>query len=224
MTAADIFARRVTVFVGEFGSGKSELAVNCAVDLAAAGQAAVLADMDVVKPFYRSRDAAVELERRGVTLVLPPARFRQADLPVLPQGMPFLLTADRRRLVVDVGGGESAVAMAQFAARIVAADDFDVVLVVNSRRPFTATVADAVRMAGQISAVSRLPLTGVVANGHLIGHTSLEVVEEGRRLAGEVADRLGVPLVATAVWRTLAGSVADQERIWPIDRYILYYG
>ena len=61
----------VVVVVGHYGVGKTNFALNLALDAAAAGRAVTLADMDVVNPYFRSSEYAAVLDAAGVRLVAP---------------------------------------------------------------------------------------------------------------------------------------------------------
>ncbi len=190
--------RRVTVFVGHFGSGKTEIALNVALDIAARGEMVTLADLDVVKPYFRSRAARDLLAAGGVQLLAPGGENVFADLPIIVPQIRSGLRESGRRLVLDVGGDDIGARVLGSLSDVVPKAETDCLLVLNFSRPATPDVATAVAMIRDIETVGRLPVTGVVSNTHLLGETTPAIVEEGWRLAAETADRVGVPVVAVA--------------------------
>ncbi len=202
-----MFDRRVTVLVGHFGSGKTEIAVNGVLAMAARGERPALVDLDVVKPYFRSRAARDLLAAAGVDLVAPDEENLQADLPIIVPQVRAVCGDPNRRVVIDAGGDDTG-ARALGSIRDVLAPlgvGFDLVL--NFRRPFTPDVDAAVVMAREIEAAARLAVTGVISNTHLMGQTTPEVVREGFQLARETALRLGVPVLAVCVEESMRAAL-----------------
>jgi Mrp family chromosome partitioning ATPase len=195
-----MFDRRVTILVGHFGSGKTEIAVSGVLDLAARGESAALVDLDVVKPYFRSRASREFLAEAGVRLVAPEGEDRFADLPILvPQVRAVLDPATGLKVVMDAGGDDTGARIVGSLSDRIRPDETDVLLVLNFRRPFTEDARSAVEMASDISAAARIPFTGVVSNTHLMDETTPEVIEEGYTLARETATLLRLPVVGVTV-------------------------
>ncbi len=213
-----MFRKRVTVFVGHFGSGKTEIALNGALDLAAAGHRVTLADLDVVKPYFRSRSARAMLFENGVELLAPTGANVHADLPIIvPQIRSHLRDGDRQ-LIMDVGGDDVGARVLGSLADVVPVDDTDCLLVLNFRRPSTPDPERAVAMIREIEAVGRLAVTGLVSNTHLMGETTAGVVLEGYRMAVETSVAVDVPLVAVTVLGQHAFELDDGELQCPLVR------
>lgn len=207
-----MFDRRVTVVVGPYGSGKSEIALNGALALARTdGGRVALLDLDLVKPFLRARSARERLRDQGVEVVAPTGDTAFADLPILLPQVRGLLRDPGVRVVADVGGDEAGSRVLGSLADVLPETDSDLLLVLNFRRPFVETVEQAVAMGRGIEAASRRRLTGVVSNTHLKQETTPEVVREGYELAVRAAARLGVPVVAVAADETLAARLDPGE-------------
>ncbi|HOU54090.1 MAG TPA: hypothetical protein PLQ97_09200 [Myxococcota bacterium] len=194
-----MFRKSLTILVGHFGSGKTEVAVNAAMGMARDGERVALADLDVVKPYFRSREAADALARVGVDLVAPEGDLATADLPILLPRVRGLCTGFSGRVVMDVGGDENGARILGALSDLLQMADHDLILVVNFRRPFTPDPESAVAMAREIEQVSRLRMTGVFSNTHLMDRTTREVVEEGLQMARRTAGMLGVPVVGVGV-------------------------
>jgi hypothetical protein len=219
-TALDALKAPVTVLVGHFGAGKTELAVNLALGFAERGDKVSLVDADLVKPYFRSRLLRDELAEHGVELVAPHGDQFYADLPILvPEfaGAVGQAEAGLRRVVVDAGG-------ADVGARVLGAVGglrnpalTDVLFVVNGNRPFAEDVPSIVKMLREVEQASKLRVNGLVANTHLMHETTPEVLAVGLELADAVSRELNLPVrfwaateeMAVDTWRGVDG------RNWP---------
>jgi energy-coupling factor transporter ATP-binding protein EcfA2 len=200
-----MFDSRITILVGHFGSGKTELAVHGARILAQAGVPVSLVDLDVVKPYFRSRSSGDFLVEAGVELVAPSGEFLYADLPIILPRVRSICRDHSRRVIMDVGGDDTGARVLGSLEDVLEGQSADLLLVLNFRRPFTPDVDGALAMAAEIQAASRRMVTGIVSNTHLMGETTAEVVLDGLALARSTAQRLGVPVRALAVEEGLAG-------------------
>jgi hypothetical protein len=219
-----MFGRRVTLFVGHFGSGKTEIALNYALDLAATGERVSVVDLDVVKPYFRSRSAKALLDEAGVELVAPEGENRHADLPIIVPQIRSLLRESDGKVIMDVGGDDTGARVLGSLADVVDDRETHSLLVLNFRRPSTQSVDEAVEMVRRIESVSRIRITGVISNTHLMNETTVELIEEGYRLAEEATGRLEIPLLAVAVQEQHCGSIEDLDldcRILALRRIIL---
>jgi hypothetical protein len=199
-----VFGKRVTIVVGHFGSGKTEIAVNGALKLAADGIQVALVDLDIVKPYFRSRVTRALMAEHGVALIVPGGENIHADLPIIVPQIRTMLRDPARKVLFDVGGDDTGARALGSLADVVPHQETDHLLVLNFRRPFTETVEAAVLMVREIEAAARLPITGVISNTHLMGETTAEIVTDGYWLARATAERVGVPVVAVAVESGLA--------------------
>ncbi len=216
---------RLVMIAGNFGSGKTEVSVNFALHLAAAGHRVQIADLDLVNPYFRCREAADLMTRHAIRVVVPPGAQVWADLPIiLPEIRGMLHPPDDTLTLFDVGGDDvGARALAAFRPAMGDAP-YELWQVVNSKRPFTSTVDGCLTMRRALESASRFSVTGLVANSHLIDETTPEVVVEGWRLACEVSRETGLPVRAVAVMADLAGAEALDEIDAPIlwlERYML---
>ncbi len=199
-----MFDKRVTVLVGHFGSGKTEIALNLAMDLASRGLPVTMADLDVVKPYFRTRSARGLLTESGIELLAPDGSNLHADLPIIvPQIRSHLRRSDRK-LIIDVGGDDVGARVLGSLSDVVPVAETECFLVVNFRRPSTPDPRSAAAMVRQIEAVGRLPVTGLISNTHLLDETTLEIVVEGLQSARKTAELLDIPVVAAAASEVLA--------------------
>ena len=132
--------KRITVFSGHYGSGKTNVALSVALGLARSGQSVTVADLDIVNPYFRTKDSARELEKAGIELICSDYANTNVDIPALPQSM-YAITDDRsRKVVVDLGGDDrGALALGRLAPAILEENDFDLFAVINMFRPLKKT-------------------------------------------------------------------------------------
>jgi hypothetical protein len=215
-TAFDALKAPVTVLVGHFGSGKSEIAVNLAFGWRGRGEAVTVVDLDVVKPYFRSRLLREEMQARGITLVVPQDDRFYADLPiVVPEvrGAVGRAMAGEGRAILDVGGADVG---SRVLGSIAGLDDpsrAEVVFIVNGNRPFAESPEAVIRMLREVEAASRLRVTGLAANTHLINETTAGTVAAGLTLAEAVSRGTGLPV---QFWAALAHLVVDPAEVSPL--------
>jgi RecA/RadA recombinase len=182
-------------FVGAYGSGKTEVAVNYASQVAAAGHTVAIADLDIVNPYFRCREATEALEERGIQVIIPRGANRYGELPIMLPEVRGLLSREGQVSVLDVGGDDvGARALSHLASDFPLPGRYELLQVINQKRPFTDSVKGCVQMRAQMEGSSRLFITGLVANNHLIEETTPEVVLEGYDFTREVAAEMDLPL------------------------------
>jgi len=216
--------RRVNVFAGGFGSGKTEVAVNFALHLAEAGKEVRIADLDIVNPYFRSREARSLLRRHGVEVLAPGDELAGADLPIIQPEVKSELDSGQGFLVVDLGGDPVGARVMASLATGVAAAELTVFMVLNSRRPFTRDVAGAARLMLALEQSAQVPVTDLVVNSHLIDETTAAVIAEGIELAEAVSRATGRRVAFVAIERTMLSrfdAAACQYPVMVMDRHML---
>jgi len=206
-SALDALTRPVTILVGHFGSGKTEIAVNLAFGLRNRGAEVTLVDLDLVKPYFRCRLVKDDLEIRGIRLVAPRGDRFYADLPILvPEARTAAVDGSdgNRRVIFDVGGNDLGARVLGSFAGLVDRSATDLLFVVNANRPFAEDPPSLRRMLCEVQAAAGLDVTGLVANTHLMHETTLETVVAGIRVAQELEATTGIPLRFCAVLADLA--------------------
>lgn len=196
--------KRITVFSGHYGSGKTNVALSVALGLARSGQSVTVADLDIVNPYFRTKDSARELEKAGIELICSDYANTNVDIPALPQSM-YAITDDRsRKVVVDLGGDDrGALALGRLAPAILEENDFDLFAVINMFRPLTKTAEETVGVMKEIEAASGLRFTGLINNSNLGEETTPETVLSSLPYAEETARLTGLPIVMTTVEKEL---------------------
>jgi hypothetical protein len=212
-------------FVGNYGSGKTEVVVNYTIQVARAGNKVAIADLDIVNPYFRCREATEQMEAYGIHVVAPRGAHHAADLPIMLPEIRGLLSQPDQISVLDVGGDDvGARALSHLAGDFPAPGGYLLLQVINRSRPFTDTVDGCLRMRSMIESSSRLAVTGLVSNTHLIEETTADIVREGVEFALEVAVRAGLPLELVVVPNWLLDQIdihAFDVPVLVIDRLML---
>ena len=223
-------AKRVTLFAGHYGSGKTNIALNYARALKRAGADVTLADLDIVNPYFRTKDSAAALREEGIGLVVSEFANSNVDFPALPKEIyslvaPSASRAPRRFVVMDIGGDDrGALALGRYVPDIKAEGDYEMLAVVNASRPLTRTAADAVEVLREIEAACRLPFAGIVNNTNLGQQTTAADVLASLPYADEVAARMGLPVRLTCAAAPVAAELGEKVRnLFPLDIQKLYY-
>ena len=190
--------KRITLFCGHYGSGKTNIAVNYALKLKADGLDVALADLDIVNPYFRSKDSTAELEKAGVRVIALPFANSSVDLPALPSQAYSLVQNHSVYAVLDIGGDDrGAYALGRFVPYILEENDYEMVYVVNFFRPLTQTVDQAIEVMGEIESACGLKFSAVINNSNLGAESTAEIVRSTSEKAEELCRRTGLPLFAT---------------------------
>ena len=170
-------AKRLTLFAGHYGSGKTNIAVNYAFKLAREGKSVCIADLDIVNPYFRTKDSEDELKAMGIRLVSPQFANTNVDLPALPAESYRLVQDKSTYGIMDIGGDDrGAYALGRFVNAIKAENDYRMAFVVNCYRPLTSTVDDTIEIMKEIEAACNLKFTCIVNNSNLGEETTAQTV------------------------------------------------
>ncbi len=204
--------KRVTLFCGHYGSGKTNIAVNFALHLRKVGHPVAIADIDVVNPYFRTKDSQRELEAAGVEVIALPFANTSVDLPSLPQEVYGLVQRRDKKVVMDIGGDDrGAYALGRYRPYILEENDFDNLFVVNFFRPLTRTAEEAYEVFREVEAAAGIPFTGIVNNSNIGPETKISDVINTKALAEELSKLSGVPVVMTTVEKSLCEEAEDED-------------
>ena len=215
--AGAISPHRLLIVTGHFGTGKTEFSVNLALALARAGEKVMLADLDIVNPYFRSRERRAVLESAGVRLITSSQDSENADMPSLPAEILTVLEDRSYRGLLDIGGDpDGARVLARYQPKITA-EDYQLIFVSNANRPEVRTAEDAISYLRCIEEVTGLTCGGIVNNTHLCGETTAEEILRGAELARDISEKTGIPVLChTAEERLIPELTALEEPIFPI--------
>lgn len=200
----------VVAITGNYGSGKTEVAVNWALWLQREGFEITIVDLDIVNPYFRCREAQQQMREAGIRVIAPEGEMHHAELPIILPEIRGVIAKPQGITILDVGGDD-------VGARVLSglSDAFpahEMLQVVNQRRPFTDTVEGCLKIQSEIEAASRLRVTGLISNAHLMDETDESVIVEGAAFAQEVSSVKGQELRFVTAERRLAERL-DVERI-----------
>lgn len=197
------------IVIGAYGSGKSEYSIQLARELKASGMDVVLADLDVVNPYFRSRDVRESFAAIGIDVIAPEGHFMHADLPMISPRIKGAIENPARTVILDVGGDPAGCrALGRFVDPITARG-YQMLFVVNTMRPFTASAEEIITMKDGLEFSSKLRITHLVCNTNLMEHTDTAIVEKGIGIVQTAAELCGLPFETYLVLDEYAGIVPD---------------
>ncbi len=217
---------RVFLFAGHYGSGKTNIAVNFALHLRNLGKRVAVADLDIVNPYFRTKDSERELREAGIDLICSEYANTNLDIPALPQETYRLVTRDDSYAVFDVGGDDrGALALGRYVPFIKEEGRYDMYFVVNFARPLTPNAEEAITIMHEIEQAADLRFTGVVNNTNIGNETTKETVCSSLSEAKRLSELTGLPLVMTTIEQSLAESFTEKEipDIFPIRLQPKYF-
>ena len=213
--------KRIQIITGHYGSGKTEYAVNLALQLAGTGRKTALADLDIVNPYFRSYEQAGRLEAAGIRVIVTSCGG-VADIPALNPEVLSVFQDPSWTGVLDIGGDPIGAGVLAGCAPPLRREEFDLLYVLNANRPETRDLDRALAYMRGIEAECRQKVTGIVNNTHLCGETTPDESRKGAALAAQLSRQTGLPVVCHAVERRFLPQVRDQliEPILPMDLYM----
>lgn len=215
-----MFDKRITLFMGHYGSGKTFISVNYAVALARMGKKVSIYDLDIVNPYFRTIDAKKTLEKENVELVVSPYAQTNVDLPAMNAKAYQMLDDKTRYAVADIGGDDrGALALGRFYEKIQEENNYDSLFVINKYRPETRDLEGAMEIMQEIEFASKIKFTGIVSNANLGKETTVDTILSGVEFAKELASKINLPLKFTGVLGQLASDekIKKIKNILPID-------
>ena len=202
--------KRLTLFAGHYGSGKTNIAVNYAIRLAREGKKVLIADLDIVNPYFRTKDSEAELTREGIELISPQFANSNVDLPALPAESYRLIQDKSVFGIMDIGGDDrGAYALGRFVPSIKAEDDYRMAFVVNCYRPLTSTPEEALEIMREIEEACGLKFNCIVNNSNLGEETVPRVVLDSLEYIEKLCRISGLPLWMHTAEASVAGELSD---------------
>lgn len=188
--------KRVAVLIGNFGSGKTEIALNLVFE-GAKHHKTVLVDLDVINPYFRSAERKQELTAAGVKLLHPNFAFTTVDVPSLPPEIRSVFEDDHEFVVFDVGGDPAgATVLGQYKKDFdsLPEGNLEVLFVINSFRPFSAEPQMVAELYERIRYRARLTITGLVNNANLSVLASANDLLAGYDIIKSVSEQFNIPV------------------------------
>jgi len=190
----EIDLQGIVVIVGNYGSGKTEVSINLAVNKKRAGIDVKIADLDLVNPYFRTREARSQLSELGIGVALPPEEYLQADLPILSPVVAGLIKNPVELTIVDAGGDDAGATVLATLADAFNGKSVHMLQVVNPLRPFTGTVKGCLKMRNEIEIASKMTINGIIGNSNLIDETRPEDIYSGYEFVKLLSQESGLAL------------------------------
>lgn len=206
--------KRITLLSGHYGSGKTNIAVNMALDLKKQYDKVAVADLDIVNPYFRTKDSMEDFKQNGIRLIVSEYANSNLDIPALPDDM-YAITDDRQlKTIIDVGGDDrGALALGRIAPQIIKENDYDMLMVINRFRPLTPDAESTLEVMREIELAGGIKFTGLINNSNLGAQTEKEDVLSSVKYANEVSALSGLPVVLTTVeerlYNILSGEIEN---------------
>jgi hypothetical protein len=220
----DINLTGIVVVVGNYGSGKTEVSINLAVQRKRAGVDVRIADLDLVNPYFRTREAKGPLSEMGIEVVLPPDEYLQADLPILSPLVAGMIRRSAELTLLDVGGDDVGATVLATLEDAFKNRPMRVLQVVNPLRPFTESIEGCLKVREEIEQAAKLAVDGIIGNANLIDETSADDIYDGHEFVKRLSEQSGLALEFITVARKLLPSV-DVRRfscpVLPIERQLV---
>ena len=211
--------KRVSIFCGHYGSGKTNIAVNYAKFIREQGFDTALADIDIVNPYFRSKDSERELTDMGIRVISLPFANTNVDLPSLPSEVYSLVQNRKTYAVFEVGGDDrGAYALGRYVPYILDENNYEMFFVVNFFRPLTRTAGDALAVLREIETACGIPFTAIVNNSNLGEQTTADDIGSTLDRAKELSGLCGLPVKFTCAQRSISA-----EDMFPLDLQKKYF-
>lgn len=201
----------MTLLSGHYGSGKTNIAVNIALELKKHRDNVAIADLDIVNPYFRTKDSQAELENAGIRFICSEYANTNLDIPALPQQMYSITDDQTLTAVMDIGGDDrGALALGRYTPALIEENNYDMLLVVNRFRPLTPDAESTVEIMREIEAAGGLPFTGIINNSNLGDETTPENVLSSVEYAEKISSLTGLPVKMTTVRAEIYNQLTDK--------------
>ncbi|MBQ3547247.1 MAG: hypothetical protein IJA44_02080 [Clostridia bacterium] len=203
--------KRITLLCGHYGSGKTNVAVNMAYDQKEAYKKVAIADLDIVNPYFRTKDSAKDFEDMGIELIASEYAGSNVDIPALPQQIYSICDQKDKQAIIDVGGDDrGAYALGRIAPSILAENNYEMLFVINCFRPLTRDAESTIEVMREIEYAAKIKFTAIVNNSNLGEETTREDVLKSLAYAEEISQKTGLPIKCTSVYNKLYDDLKNE--------------
>ncbi len=214
--------KRIEIFLGGYGSGKTELAVNRALELKNEGKKVAIADMDIVNMYFRSRDVVKYFDSLGIKLIVPEGKYSAADTPFIPAAIRGFILNQEYNLVLDVGGDPEGARVLGVYRDELKQNGHTAYFIVNASRPFARDSNELIELIKSVEFTSGIEIQYLINNTNFAEYTREEDLQKGIELTEYIAKKLGKEFLYTSVWEEVKiKSLKSKYPIKKIKRYML---
>jgi hypothetical protein len=214
--------KRISIFLGHFGSGKSEVAVNFAMSIARSNNMTAIADLDIVNPFFKTADAINALQDKGIKTVVPMLVNTNSEVSTLTSEINTLFENKAYNVVLDLGGDDLGAKILARYMEDLRNNECEFFMVINTRRNNTSTPDKIIRMLDEIQGSGCLKITKLVNNTNILNETNIGVIREGMEIISKVSDFTKIPVAFTSIMKNLESDIEtdSQNKYLIMDKYI----
>ena len=206
--------KKVIILIGNYGSGKTEIALNLAVRAAGEGKRVQVVDLDRINDYFRMSDHVKLLDGKGIDLVSPTFVGAGITQTNMPAAVGSAFARDWDLVVFDVGGDPAgALSLARYHMDFaeLAPGQLEVWDILNIRRPMSDTAEKILKLKADMEGFARQTVTGFVHNSNLQDWASAQDLRDGYRVVKAASEMSGIPVVhTTARPQFLAEFLADE--------------
>lgn len=201
-----------TIIVGHYGSGKTEFVANYALRLHECGYQTVVADMDIVNPYFRARELKEFFKDKGIRVISSNCEDDyHLDMPALAASLQSCFVLKDQTSIIDVGGDAAGANVLARYSRLLADGNYNMWITVNANRPLTSTVEEAAEYLGAIEYTSKLKINGIVNTTHMLRETTKEDIVKGDDLVRRLSELTGHKVIYTVIPEALKQEMADED-------------
>lgn len=203
--------KRITLLCGHYGSGKTNVAVNMAYDQKEKYERVAIADLDIVNPYFRTKDSAKDFEDKGIELIASEYAGSNVDIPALPQQIYSICDQKDKQVIIDVGGDDrGAYALGRISPAILEENNYEMLFVINCFRPLTRDAESTIEVMREIEYAAKIKFTAIVNNSNLGEETTREDVLKSLAYAEEISQKTGLPIKCTSVYNRLYDDLKNE--------------
>ncbi len=203
--------KRITLLCGHYGSGKTNVAVNMAYDQKAKYERVAIADLDIVNPYFRTKDSAKDFEDKGIELIASEYAGSNVDIPALPQQIYSICDQKDKQVIIDVGGDDrGAYALGRISPAILEENNYEMLFVINCFRPLTRDAESTIEVMREIEYAAKIKFTAIVNNSNLGEETTKDDILNSISYAEEISQKTGLPIKCTSVYNKLYDDLKNE--------------
>lgn len=214
--------KRIHIITGHYGSGKSEISINFAIELSKKEKNLVFADLDIINPYFRSNEAKNILKSHGITVMATKYANTNVDIPALTGEFSMYLSNKSITLVADVGGDDAGARVVGRYRNEIPSEDAIMYFVINCFRPETNSIEGVLTILDEIRGASGMDVSALINNGHLMGETTIDDIKKGMEFTLEVSHKTGIPIDFHAIMKGNSPKIDSsfgEDILW-MDKYM----